>query len=236
MRWYFTLCYFMPVFTLMALVTQDYNLIWALPGIFVSFIFAMYGFSVGMHHTFTHSTFKFSKRVEDILAWVSFYAMLQSPISWGTVHKAHHKYADKKGDPHSPILLGKKIWLPWNHELTSYEKPIKRVIKNKTHQFIHRNGWMLLLHPVLAASLGLEAFIFLYMVPIAYIKIIEIVLVAVSHGGDINSHGDHSKMSKLLYVLALGDGDHEQHHKNMWCPPSHKFFANIIGNKNVSAY
>lgn len=236
MRWYFTLCTFMPFFTVLALITQDYNLWWAIPSILISFIFAMYGFSIGMHHTFTHSTFKFEKTTESILAWVSFYSMLQSPISWGTVHKAHHRYADKEGDPHSPVLLGKKVWLPWTHKLTVYEKPIKRVVTNKTQQFIHRHSWLLLLHPLLAALGGWETFIFLYMIPIAYIKIIEIVFVAVSHGGEKNDHGDHSKLSYLLYILALGDGDHEQHHKNMWCPPSHKFFANLIGNKNVSAY
>jgi len=32
--------------------------------------------------------------------------MQQGPLWWASWHRRHHKYADKPGDPHSPILDG----------------------------------------------------------------------------------------------------------------------------------
>lgn len=232
MKFYNLIAHLLPIPLAYLLFTQEYSEFYILAGIVFSFLLGIYGFSVGMHHTFSHRTFSFSRPVEVALAWVSFYTLLQSPISWSTVHKAHHKYADKAGDPHSPVILGNKVWLPWKYKL-KLERPYKKILKDPVHRFLHKNEWLLLLHPIVAASFGINAFMFFYLMPLSYIMILQLIFVVLSHGKIENEQGNNAQKSMLLWVFALTDGDHEKHHKDLSCPSSHRFFANLIGNKNV---
>lgn len=216
--------------TIALLLTQSYSLLWIIPSVLISFVFAIYGFSIGMHQTFSHNNFSFNDKTENILAFLSFYSMLQSPITWTTVHKAHHKYADTEKDPHSPVHLGYKIFLPWHHKL-NYEKPIKRLL-TPIQKFIHKNQWLLFLHPLLASLGGLNSFIFLYMIPVSYLMILQLGFVILSHGKVINSLGNYAKNDFWLNLISFGDGNHEDHHKDNSYPEYHKWFADLIGNRN----
>lgn len=232
MKLYTLLAHLFPIPLAYYLITQEYSYTWLVAGCIFSLLLAIYGFSIGMHHTFSHPTFSFPRSIEVGLAFVSFYAMLQSPMTWSTVHKAHHRYADREGDPHSPSVLGWRVWFPWNYKLGA-ERPYRRILQDPVHRFIHRNEWLLLLHPLLAAAFGMNAFVFFYLLPVSYIIILQLIFVGLSHGKVENDQGNKSQKSLLLYFFALTDGDHEKHHKDLSCPESHRFFANLIGNRNV---
>ncbi|MFJ2663474.1 acyl-CoA desaturase [Nocardia fluminea] len=64
------------------------------------------GVTVGYHRLFTHRTFKAAPWVTWVLAILGSMAGQGPVISWVALHRRHHEYSDREGDPHSPNLAG----------------------------------------------------------------------------------------------------------------------------------
>ncbi|MGB8096056.1 MAG: acyl-CoA desaturase, partial [Terracidiphilus sp.] len=60
------------------------------------------GIAISYHRQLTHRSFTTSKWLEYCLALCGALALQGSPIYWVAVHRLHHQYTDKPGDPHSP--------------------------------------------------------------------------------------------------------------------------------------
>lgn len=59
--------------------------------------------TLGYHRLLTHASFKTLPGVRYALAFVGGLSGQGGVIQWVTDHRAHHKYADDAGDPHSPL-------------------------------------------------------------------------------------------------------------------------------------
>ncbi|MCO7192042.1 acyl-CoA desaturase [Pseudonocardia alni] len=64
------------------------------------------GITVGYHRLFTHRTFKAPPFVEAMLAITGSMAGQGGVVSWVAIHRRHHEFSDRDGDPHSPNLSG----------------------------------------------------------------------------------------------------------------------------------
>ncbi|GAA5060460.1 acyl-CoA desaturase [Nocardia callitridis] len=64
------------------------------------------GVTVGYHRLFTHRTFKARPWVTWVLAVTGSMAGQGPVVSWVALHRRHHEYSDREGDPHSPNLSG----------------------------------------------------------------------------------------------------------------------------------
>jgi stearoyl-CoA desaturase (delta-9 desaturase) len=64
------------------------------------------GVTVGYHRLFTHRTFTATPAVEAVLAVLGSMAGQGAVISWVALHRRHHEFSDREGDPHSPNLSG----------------------------------------------------------------------------------------------------------------------------------
>src|SRR5271156_6126231 len=60
------------------------------------------GISISYHRQLTHRGFTTPKGLEYVMAICGTMALQGSPIYWVAVHRMHHQYTDKPGDPHSP--------------------------------------------------------------------------------------------------------------------------------------
>jgi fatty-acid desaturase len=60
------------------------------------------GIAVSYHRQLTHHGFTTPKWLEYGMAICGTMALQGSPIYWVAVHRMHHQYTDKQGDPHSP--------------------------------------------------------------------------------------------------------------------------------------
>ncbi len=60
------------------------------------------GISISYHRQLTHRGFTTPKWLEYFMAICGTMALQGSPIYWVAVHRMHHQYIDKPGDPHSP--------------------------------------------------------------------------------------------------------------------------------------
>ena len=60
------------------------------------------GIAMGYHRLLTHRGYSTPKWLEYCIATCGTLALQGGPIYWVGVHRMHHRYTDKEGDPHSP--------------------------------------------------------------------------------------------------------------------------------------
>jgi stearoyl-CoA desaturase (delta-9 desaturase) len=62
-----------------------------------------HGVTVGFHRLFAHRSFEANRPLKVALALVGSLSFQGSLIGWVADHRRHHRFADRTGDPHSPI-------------------------------------------------------------------------------------------------------------------------------------
>ncbi|HUY07615.1 MAG TPA: acyl-CoA desaturase [Acidimicrobiales bacterium] len=64
------------------------------------------GVTIGFHRLLTHRSFVAKRWLRIGLAIAGSFAVQGSATSWVALHRRHHVYSDRPGDPHSPNLTG----------------------------------------------------------------------------------------------------------------------------------
>ena len=62
-----------------------------------------HGVTIGYHRLFTHKSFEANRPLKIVLASLGSMSFQGSLIGWVADHRRHHRFADRPGDPHSPI-------------------------------------------------------------------------------------------------------------------------------------
>jgi stearoyl-CoA desaturase (delta-9 desaturase) len=62
------------------------------------------GVTAGYHRLFTHRSFRAARGLKIALAVAGSAAFEGSLTSWVANHRRHHRYSDRAGDPHSPVV------------------------------------------------------------------------------------------------------------------------------------
>ena len=70
---------------------------------FMSTLAAGFGVSVGFHRHFAHRSFHASPWVRKAMVVAGQMAAQGPLLYWTALHRRHHAFADKPGDPHSPV-------------------------------------------------------------------------------------------------------------------------------------
>lgn len=78
--------------------------------VFLHWLTAGLGVTLGFHRLLTHRSFKTPKWVEYMLVTFGALSAEGTPISWVGIHRIHHKYSDTPQDPHD---ANKGFW--WSH-------------------------------------------------------------------------------------------------------------------------
>ena len=72
----------------------------------VSHFLRAIGLTLTYHRYFAHRAFKMGRVTQFVWSWIAASAMQKGPLWWAGHHVTHHKFADREGDPHSPIISG----------------------------------------------------------------------------------------------------------------------------------
>lgn len=75
----------------------------------VCFVLVTSGVTVGYHRHFTHRSFRAVPVVRATLAILGCMAGQGPIVFWVALHRWHHEFSDREGDPHSPNLFGKSF-------------------------------------------------------------------------------------------------------------------------------
>ncbi len=70
--------------------------------LFGMYLFVMLGTTVGFHRLFTHRSFQTSRSIQFILGALGSMSFQGPLIQWVELHRMHHQFSDRNGDPHSP--------------------------------------------------------------------------------------------------------------------------------------
>ena len=80
---------------------------WPLVGLWaVSHFLRAVGLTLLFHRYLAHRAFKMNRVARFVWAFIGTAAMQKGPLWWAGHHVNHHRYADRDGDPHSPMVSG----------------------------------------------------------------------------------------------------------------------------------
>ena len=130
----------------------------------VMYCVTVLGIGMGFHRLIAHRAYQATTFLKTAIVIAGSMAAQGPVIFWTAVHRRHHSYSDREGDPHSPHLHGegaleiaKGLWhshMGWlfNHELTDWGTYVRDLLHDRLIFKLNRLYflWIVLgLHPPL---------------------------------------------------------------------------------------
>lgn len=191
---------------------------WWLLALFGYFVYGCVGLSVGFHRYYAHRSFEAPRWAQILFTLAGALGCSGSPASWAVMHRQHHQYADREGDPHSPKLRGLGVMMIHNYAPKNRRWEMRREFRRDPFQgWVHRN-YILLVSAFAGALLLMDwhLFVFAWAVPVAIKLWISGLTIYVTHRFGYANHpgADDSRNVWWLGYAAWGEGWHNNHHAN----------------------
>lgn len=203
------------------------------------FTIVAFGLAVGYHRYFAHYSFKTSKLIKFVMGVLGTWAMQGSVTSWVADHRRHHRFADKRYDPHSPYANDRGVinnrLTGWMHahigwmitgSVSDETRYASDSLNDPIAQFLTRYYWVITATGLLLPGI----FGWLYngfdeaILCLAWAGCARTILVhqlawsanSFGHmfGEKIEGALDESRNNVLLGMILLGEGLHSYHHQN----------------------
>ena len=204
----------------------------------VFYLFTGLGITIGFHRLFTHRSFKPNRALKIVLGVGGSMAVEGSLISWSAIHRRHHAYSDKEGDPHSPHLdegpgvkgVIKGLWhahMGWlvTPEVTSEERWAPDLLKDPDLRKITKLfPWIAVSSFFLPAIIGfaitqtiwgaVSAFVWASLVRIFLLHHVTWSINSICHfyGERPFKSLDFSTNNWILSIISFGESWHNNHH------------------------
>lgn len=188
--------------------------------LFVYFLTGCLGITITFHRYLSHKSFKMSKPMEYLLSIFGALGGTGSPLGWVAVHKNHHKYSDREGDPHSPRQYGWRIlFSTYKFEFDKWQ--VRHLICDPFHLALHNyyHLWIILWAGTLW-FISAKLLIFGFIIPVT----IQLWASNLSNWGN-HLFGyrnfatpEYSTNTWWLAAITWGEGWHNNHHRypNRW--------------------
>ena len=184
----------------------------------------MIGLTLCFHRHLSHRAFKLNRAVRFVFAWLGTAALQKGPIWWAGNHVYHHKFADREGDPHSPVVSGFfHSHLGWFTNDTRWDKvdasnPVVREFSRDPEL-----RWLDRYYAVPPALLALGLFlaggwpwlVYGFCVPTFTLAHSTLAINSINHlfGSRRFETKDNSRNNLWTTLLTLGEGWHNNHHR-----------------------
>jgi stearoyl-CoA desaturase (delta-9 desaturase) len=194
--------------------------VWTAVALYVVRMFAITAF---YHRYFSHRTYRVSRPVQFLMAFLGTTAVQRGPIWWAAHHRNHHAHADREGDMHSPAREG--FW--WSHMgwfmtpegYRTKSRFVKDLLKYPEIRFIDRFDWIgpLLLGVTLYVVGGWQLFVWGFGISTVALYHGTYAINSVAHRFGFRRYAtrDDSRNNLILALITLGEGWHNNHHH---CP------------------
>ncbi len=189
-------------------------------------MFAITGF---YHRYFSHRTFRTSRPVQFLFAWIGASSAQRGPIWWAAHHREHHRHSDEPTDIHSPrhkgLLWSHMGWFFTDAGMATRSEGVPDLLRYPELRWLER--WHILAPLSLAAAMfGLGAWLgpawgtsgaqmlAWFCVSTTLVHHATFTINSISHvvGRRRYDTGDDSRNSLALAILTLGEGWHNNHH------------------------
>ena len=182
------------------------------------------GLTLAFHRYFAHRAFKMNRIARFVWVWIGTSAMQKGPIWWAGHHVNHHKYADRDGDPHSPMVSGVYYaHIGWflNDTRNDTLEPTNPVIRDFSRvpeiAFIEKYFFLppLTLAIAMFALGGFPLLIWGFCLPTMTLAHATFAINTVNHmfGSRRFETVDESRNNPFTAFFAVGEGWHNNHHR-----------------------
>ena len=182
------------------------------------------GLTLAFHRYFAHRAFKMNRVARFVWTWIGTSAMQKGPMWWAGHHVNHHKYADRDGDPHSPMVSGVYYaHIGWflndtRHDKLEATNPVIRDFSKVPEiAFIEKYFFLppLLLAIAMFAIGGFPLLIWGFCLPTMTLSHATFAINTVNHmfGSRRFETVDESRNNPLTAFFAVGEGWHNNHHR-----------------------
>jgi stearoyl-CoA desaturase (delta-9 desaturase) len=182
------------------------------------------GLTLTYHRYFAHRAFKMGRVTQFVWAWIGASAMQKGPLWWAGHHVTHHRFADRDGDPHSPIVSGfYHAHLGWflhdvrNDRLPETNPVIRDFGAYPELRLLDAYYWVppLLLAGGLYAYGGMTWLAWGFLLPTTTLAHATFAINTINHlyGSRRFDTMDESRNNVFTAVFAAGEGWHNNHHR-----------------------
>jgi stearoyl-CoA desaturase (delta-9 desaturase) len=190
----------------------------------VSHFLRAIGLTLTYHRYFAHRAFKMGRVTQFVWAYIAASAMQKGPLWWAGHHVTHHKFADREGDPHSPIISGfYYAHVGWflndvRHDRLPETNPVIRDFgKYPELRLLDEFYWVppLLLAIGLYVAGGLQWLAWGFLLPTTTLAHATFAINTINHlyGSRRFDTVDESRNNVITAVFAAGEGWHNNHHR-----------------------
>ena len=215
--WFFTL---MQVIAGLAFVYAMFNSAgvnyWVL-SLLGYFLITCLGITVTFHRLLTHKSYSLWKPLEYLFSYFGNLGCTGSSVGWVHVHREHHRYADKPGDPHSPVVLGPLGAFIGDYSGKFNKWSVKDIINDPVQRFMHEHYMaMILLTLLVLYVIDPLLAVYLLLIPIFFNTMASRLSNWIDHDPRFGKqHVDSKDQSHNVWwwaVLTFGEGWHNNHH------------------------
>ena len=198
----------------------------------ISYAARMFAITAFYHRYFSHRTFKTSRIVQFLGAFVACASGQRGPLWWAAHHRMHHRHSDTDKDSHSPhhknFLWSHTLWFMTDYALPTFLKEIPDWVKFKELRFINRFDWIAVLALALGCYFlgewsvfqtwtsldGLSMLGWGFFLPTVLLYHATFSVNSLTHmfGKKKYETGDESRNNWFVSIITLGEGWHNNHH------------------------
>lgn len=187
----------------------------------VLYLVRMFAITAFYHRYFSHRSFKTSRVIQFVFAFIGATSCQRGPLWWASHHRHHHQFSDMPQDIHSPLQSG--FW--WAHIgwitsekniPTDYDR-VKDFTVYPELVWLNRFDWVppfaLLIFSYALGGWQFTAWAVLSTVILFHCTCL---INSLSHlmGSRRYDLSDSSRNNFFLALITLGEGWHNNHHKN----------------------
>jgi stearoyl-CoA desaturase (Delta-9 desaturase) len=198
---------------------------WAYVGLWAAshFLRAL-GLTLMYHRYYAHRAFKMNRGARFVWTLIGTMAMQKGPIWWAGHHVTHHKFADREGDPHSPMVSGfYYAHVGWFLHDTRFDQleatnPVVRDFSS-VPEIAWLEKYFFIPPAVMAAALyfygGSPWLVWGFCLPTMTLAHATFCINTVNHlvGSRRFETPDDSRNNALTAFFAVGEGWHNNHHR-----------------------
>jgi stearoyl-CoA desaturase (delta-9 desaturase) len=198
---------------------------WGLVGLWaVSHFLRAIGLTLSFHRYFAHRSFQMNRVARFVWAFIGTSAMQKGPIWWAGHHVNHHRFADREGDPHSPMVSGVYYaHIGWflndtKHDLLEPNNPVVRDFsKAKEIALLEKFHFIppLILGVTMYLIGGFPWLVWGFCLPTMTLAHATFAINTVNHmfGSRRFDTIDESRNNPITAIFAAGEGWHNNHHR-----------------------
>ena len=182
------------------------------------------GLTLAFHRYFAHRAFQMNRAARFFWTFVGTAAMQKGPLWWAGHHVNHHRFADRDGDPHSPMVSGVYYaHIGWflndaRHDRLEATNPVVRDFSAAPEiAFLDRYFFVppLLLATTMYLVGGFPWLVWGFCLPTMTLAHATFAINTVNHmfGSRRFDTIDESRNNPLTAFFAAGEGWHNNHHR-----------------------